>query len=126
MVDAQDEYGNEVYIRRFHQDAKELALLQKVSSLSMRADHWNRTVPIVDSFEDPQDLSTVFIVSELLHTAAFPMWMYLDDFLGFGEQTLGVSTVFHFQSSAKVEHHYRPWSSSILMGLPMCEYIFSL
>lgn len=103
MIDAQDQFGSQVYIRRLAKDAKELALLQKFSTLKMRADHWNCVVPIVDSFEDPQDFSTVFIVSELLHTVAFPMWTYLDDALEFGEQMLGISQFPILLSHAKAD-----------------------
>ena len=57
----------------------------------MRSEHWNRVVPIVDSFNDPEDLDIVFIVTDLLHTTTYPAWKYLEDVLEFGEQILGVS-----------------------------------
>lgn len=90
-IDAQDQHGNKVYIRRLRKDSEELALLIEFSSLKMRSEHWNRVVPIVDSFNDPEDPDIVFIVTDLLHTTTYPAWKYLEDVLEFGEQILGVS-----------------------------------
>lgn len=57
----------------------------------MRSEHWSRVVPIVDSFNDPEDPDIVFIVTDLLHTTTYPAWKYLEDVLEFGGQILGVS-----------------------------------
>ena len=58
-IDAQDRNKEWVYIRRFERSSEELSLLMRFSSLNMRAEHWNRVVPIVDSFDDPDDPTVV-------------------------------------------------------------------
>ena len=95
-IDAQEYRGEWFYIRRFDRDSKELSLLMRFSSLSMRAEHWNRVVPIVDSFDDPDDPAVVYVVSPLMHTASHPVWVYVDDGMEFFEQMFGVSVAFKF------------------------------
>ena len=68
----------------------------RFSSLNMRAEHWNRVVPIVDSFDDPDDPTVVYVVSPLMHTASHPLWGCVDDGLEFVEQMFGVSVSFSF------------------------------
>ena len=93
-IDTEDHRGEWFYIRRFDRDSKELSLLMRFSSLSMRAEHWNRVVPIVDSFDDPDDPTVVYVVSPLMHTASHPLWGCVDDGLEFVEQMFGVSVSF--------------------------------
>ena len=95
-IDAQDRNQEWVYIRRFERNSEELSLLMRFSSLNMRAEHWNRVVPIVDSFDDPDDPAVVYVVSPLMHTASHPVWVYVDEGMEFFEQMFGVSVAFKF------------------------------
>lgn len=73
MIDVRDEHNDPFYIRRFDKNSEELAILTSFSSLRMRAEQWNHVVPIVDSFDDPDDPSVVFVVTKLLHTVEYPV-----------------------------------------------------
>ena len=89
-IDVRDKHGAPYYIRRFQKDSEELALLTECSSMRMRAEEWNRVVPILETFDDPDDPSTVFVVTELLHSAKTPVWTMSNELMDFGEQILGV------------------------------------
>lgn len=90
IIDAVDENGNAVYIRHMCEDSEELTVLTELSSLSMRAQSGDMVASIRDRFEDPEDPTSVFIVTDLLHIADRPHHKYVEDAMEYFEQLLEV------------------------------------
>ena len=92
-VDAHDEAGQLVIIRKMDTDSQELALLLHFSSLNMRAVSENHCVPILDYFQAPDDAAVTFIVNPYLYRNRDLYWDFTDEVMDFGMQVLEVCNV---------------------------------
>ncbi|THH31946.1 hypothetical protein EUX98_g2224 [Antrodiella citrinella] len=89
-IDPRDHYGDLFMIKRMETDSQEVNLLLEFSTLEMRANPYNHSVPVLDHFLKPDDPSVTFIVTPYLRPIKDPPFRLAGEIMGYLEQVLEV------------------------------------
>ncbi|TCD64308.1 hypothetical protein EIP91_004255 [Steccherinum ochraceum] len=94
-IDARMPGGKLVLVRRLATDSQELSLLLKFSQPKMRSAPGNLCVPVLDTFEDPQNTSVTFVVTPFLFDPIQLSWRNVDDIMNYITRILEGLVFFH-------------------------------
>ncbi|TCD64306.1 hypothetical protein EIP91_004253 [Steccherinum ochraceum] len=101
-IDARIPGGKLVLVRRLATDSQELSLLLRFSQPEMRSAPGNLCVPVLDTFEDPENPSVTFVVTPYIFDMYHLRWRNVDDILNYFTRILEGLVFFHAHGISNV------------------------